>query len=184
MTGVVRCGCGVRAHDRRPLLRDLRQDEQGSATSSPGLGSPRPPLHRDWAHPSHHCTGTWSHPFHICTGPALTRATSAPGLGSQPPHLHWDCAHPCHICTGTALTRATSAPGLGSQPPHLHWDCAHPCHICTGDGSRDASSAKPYSGPRPTGLQYNVAQPRLPRHSATQRSTLQRRRRRVVPTSR
>jgi hypothetical protein len=28
------------------------------ATSAPGLGSPLPHLHRDWAHPCHICTGT------------------------------------------------------------------------------------------------------------------------------
>jgi hypothetical protein len=41
------------------------------ATSAPGLGSPRPHLRRDWAHPSH-----------ICAGTGLTPATSAPGPGS------------------------------------------------------------------------------------------------------
>ena len=53
------------------------------ATSAPGLGSPRPRLHRDWAHPGHACTGT-----------GLTPATSAPGLGSPRPRLHRDWAHP------------------------------------------------------------------------------------------
>ena len=28
------------------------------STSAPGLGSPHPHLHRDWAHPSHICSGT------------------------------------------------------------------------------------------------------------------------------
>ena len=40
-------------------------------TSAPGLGSPRPHLCRDWAHPAH-----------ICAGTRLTPPTSAPGLGS------------------------------------------------------------------------------------------------------
>ena len=31
-----------------------------AATSAPGLGSPRPHLYRDWAHPAHICTGTGS----------------------------------------------------------------------------------------------------------------------------
>ena len=92
-----------------------------AATSAPGLGSPLPHLHRDWAHPGH-----------ICTGTGLTPATSAPGLGSPRPHLHRDWARPCHICTGTGLTPATSAPGLGPPLPHLHRDWAHPCHICAG----------------------------------------------------
>jgi hypothetical protein len=38
------------AADRTPL--------QPLATSAPGLGSPRPYLHRDSAHPGHICTGT------------------------------------------------------------------------------------------------------------------------------
>ena len=37
-------------------------------TSAPGLGSPLPLLHRDWAHPCHICTGTGLTPCHICTG--------------------------------------------------------------------------------------------------------------------
>jgi hypothetical protein len=52
------------------------------ATSAPGLRSPLPHLHRDWAHPCHTSTGT-----------ALAPATSAPGLRSPLPHLHRDCAH-------------------------------------------------------------------------------------------
>jgi hypothetical protein len=40
-------------------------------TSAPGPGSSLPHLHRDWAHPSH-----------ICTGTGLIPVTSAPGLGS------------------------------------------------------------------------------------------------------
>jgi hypothetical protein len=75
---------------------------QGSspAASAARLGSPRPHLHRDWAHPAH-----------ICTGTGLTPPTSERGLGSPPPHLHWDWAHPGHICTGIGLTPATPAPG-------------------------------------------------------------------------
>jgi hypothetical protein len=49
------------------------------ATSAPGLGPPRPHLHRgpgsalphlhrDWAHPGQICTGDRAHPGHICTG--------------------------------------------------------------------------------------------------------------------
>ena len=38
-------------------------------TSAPGLGSPRPHLHRDWAHPCAHLHRDWAHP---CA------------------HLHWD----------------------------------------------------------------------------------------------
>ena len=61
-----------------------------TTTSALGLGSPRPHLRRDWARPSH-----------ICTGTGLAAATSAPGLGSLLPHLRQDWAHSCHICTGT-----------------------------------------------------------------------------------
>jgi hypothetical protein len=67
---------------------------------TPGLGSPLPHPHRDWAHPPH-LRWDWAHP-----------ATSAPGLGSLLPHLHRDWAHPCHIGTGAGLT----------PPPHLHRD--------------------------------------------------------------
>jgi hypothetical protein len=34
-------------------------------TSAPGLSSPLPHLHRDWAHPAHICTGTGLAPCHI-----------------------------------------------------------------------------------------------------------------------
>jgi hypothetical protein len=83
----------------------------GLPASAPGLGSPLPHLHRDWARPL---------------------ATSAPGLGSPRPHLHRDWARPCHICTGTGLAPATSAPGLGSPLPHLRRDWAHRYHIWHG----------------------------------------------------
>jgi hypothetical protein len=56
-------------------------------TSAPGLGSPHPHLHRDWAHPAHICAGTgltppfpprrdWAHPSHICAGTGLAPSTS------------------------------------------------------------------------------------------------------------
>ena len=47
-----------------PTLPQLRP-----ATSAPGLRSPLPHLHRDWAYGCH-----------ICTRTALIAATSAPGL--------------------------------------------------------------------------------------------------------
>ena len=56
----------------RVYLKDIARfadSTSSAATSAPGLGSPRPHLHRDWAHPCHICTRT---------GPAP--ATSAPGL--------------------------------------------------------------------------------------------------------
>jgi hypothetical protein len=53
-------------------------------TSAPGLGSPVPNLHRNWARP----------------------CAPAEGLGSPHPHLRRDWAHPCHICTGTGLAPA------------------------------------------------------------------------------
>jgi hypothetical protein len=52
-----------------------------AATSAPGLGSPPPHLHRDWAHRRHICTGTGLARCHICTGTGLTL-----------PHLHRDCS--------------------------------------------------------------------------------------------
>jgi hypothetical protein len=43
-------------------------------TSAPGLGSPLPHLHRDWAHPCHICAGTGLTPAHICAGIGPTLA--------------------------------------------------------------------------------------------------------------
>jgi hypothetical protein len=64
-------------------VRDRRHICAGTgltpATSAPGLGSPLPHLHRDWAHPCHISTGTRPIP-----------ATSALGLGPSLPHLHRD----------------------------------------------------------------------------------------------
>jgi hypothetical protein len=71
------------------------------AHRNPDATPTRPHLQRDWAHPSH-----------ICTGTGLTPPTSATGLGSPLPHLQRDWAHPSHICTGTGLAPPTSAPGL------------------------------------------------------------------------
>ncbi len=94
-----------------------------AATSAPGLRSPLPHLHWDWAHPGH-----------ICTRIALTAATSAPGPGT--PICTGAGLIPAHICTGTglrlvatcapaggtALAPATSAPGLRSLLPHQLWE--------------------------------------------------------------
>jgi hypothetical protein len=44
----------------------------------PGLGSPLPHLHRDWAHPAHIFTGTGPHRCHICAGTGPTPPSSAP----------------------------------------------------------------------------------------------------------
>ncbi len=100
-------------------------------TSALWLGSPRPHLHRDRAHPAHICTGTahrggtaqactgsprshlrrdWAQPCHICTRTGFTAPTSALGLLAQRGH----------ICAGTGRTLLISAPGLGSPRPHLH----------------------------------------------------------------
>ncbi len=97
----------LRGGDAPVRHRDLRG--QPAAISAPGLGSPRPHLHRDRALrdralPCHICAGSGLTPCHICAGTGLT---------------------PCHICAGTGLTPATSAPGLGSPLPHLHRDWAH-----------------------------------------------------------
>ena len=103
-----------------------------TATSAPGLGSPLPHLHRNWAHPCH-----------ICTGTRLAAATSALGLGSPLPHLHrdWGSAHPhlhqdrtvsrarpSHICTGTGPTLPPCHICTGTGPT------LPPCHICAGTG--------------------------------------------------
>jgi hypothetical protein len=65
------------------------------------MGTPRPHLHRDWAHPSRTCDGI-----------GLTPPTSAPGLGAPVTHLRRDWACPCHICTGTGRAHAEMECGL------------------------------------------------------------------------
>jgi hypothetical protein len=121
------------------------------ATSAPGLGSPLPHLHRDWASApglgSSRATSApgLGSPCHIRTGTGLAPATFASGLGSPLPHLHRDWARPCHIRIGTGLTLpqlhrdwahpATSAPGLGSPLSQLHRDWAHPATSAPGLGS-------------------------------------------------
>jgi hypothetical protein len=58
------------------------------ATSAPGLGSRLPHLHRNWAHPSHICTGTgrrcrcW-HCWLFVVEPQSRRAQSAFGLSAR-----------------------------------------------------------------------------------------------------
>jgi hypothetical protein len=74
---------GASVHDTPRVVQALSRRLQGPggatrhictgtgltpATSAPGLGSPLPHLHRDWARPCH-----------ICTRTGLTPATSAPG---------------------------------------------------------------------------------------------------------
>ena len=63
--------------DECSMLRTSLADAQQARTSrrmlgllrapAPGLGSPLPHPHWDWAHPCHICTGT-EHPYHICSG--------------------------------------------------------------------------------------------------------------------
>ena len=61
-----------------------------AATSAPGLGLSRPHLHRDWAHPSH-----------ICTGTGLAPPTSAPG-----PRWEWQLQARTFEKTADFSTRA------------------------------------------------------------------------------
>ena len=105
----LRCDSGP-ADSERPDCDPCTGAGRAAATSAPGLGSPLPHLHRDWAHPP---------------------TTSTPGLGAPLPHLRRDWAHPCNICVGTGpallrchictvwgptgLTPPTSAPGLGCE---------------------------------------------------------------------
>jgi hypothetical protein len=68
-------GSGAEIYD--PVADTWEDCGDGYApTSAPGLGSPGPHLHRDWARP-----------FHICTGTGLPL-----------PHLHRDWARRCRIC--------------------------------------------------------------------------------------
>ena len=116
------------------------------ATAAPGLRSPPPHLHRDWAHPCHSCTGT-----------GLTPATSAQCTHrslSQPCHIcldNWFAAAPSRIGTGLAaatsapglgLAAATSAPGPGSPLPRLRRDRARRCHVCAGTGLASRSTRR------------------------------------------
>jgi hypothetical protein len=79
----------VRAHSARGLgsltpptaAPGTRSAGQALPSLEPGLGSPCPHLHQDWAHPAH-----------ICAGAGLIPRTSAPGLGSPRPHLLRDFA--------------------------------------------------------------------------------------------
>ena len=68
-----------------------------TTTSAPGLGSPLPHPHQDWAH---RC--------HICTGTGLAVATSVPGLGSPLPHLHrnWANGHKFAACASRVGNRS------------------------------------------------------------------------------
>ena len=55
---------------RRRSLRHLR-----AARCRGSLGSPRPPLCRDWTHPSPHLCRDWARPAHIRAGTGLADAT-------------------------------------------------------------------------------------------------------------
>jgi hypothetical protein len=102
---------GERVHRRREQAGVLRGRRRAgrprTATSAPGLGSPRHICTgTEWAHPGHICAGTALAPHHICTGTGVTPATSAPG--SFPP-LHTSAGvEPIavHICAETGLAPA------------------------------------------------------------------------------
>ena len=94
-----------------------------------GLGSPRPHLRRDWAHPGPNLHRDSTHRCHICTGIGLTPPTSTyTRTGSPLPHLHQDWAHPGHICAGTGLAPAHICTGSnddgGSRAPASYVACA------------------------------------------------------------
>jgi hypothetical protein len=98
------------------------------ATFAPGLGSPRPHLHQDWA-----C------PCHICAGTRLAA------------YLHWDWAHLCHICTGTASIHK-DARGEGCNfkcliPDNTMSDtaCAHPHTSANMRAQAPRSHGSPYT---------------------------------------
>ena len=93
--------CAARRFSRCPASWRAVGRSPRAATSAPGLGSPRPHLRRDWAHPCH-----------ICTGTGLTPATSAPGLGrscgglwtavvpGELPDVHTADARQARVCDG------------------------------------------------------------------------------------
>ncbi len=94
----------VHAHKARPPHRVFTCTWQCAfagtgptpATSAPGLGSPLPRLHLDWAHPCH-----------ICTGNGLTPATSAPGLGALS-----ECPESALVCRDTGVLRSVGRASL------------------------------------------------------------------------
>jgi hypothetical protein len=93
-------------------------------TAAPRPGSPRPHLHRDWAHPAHICTRTGLTPPHSCATAGAHSCHICTGTGLTPvaPQLHRDWARRC-----TGRTPATSSPGLDRWDPHRgHTDGALP----------------------------------------------------------
>ncbi len=69
-----------------------------------GLPPPRPATSdRDWAHPTHICSGTGLTPAHICSGTGLTPAHIGAGF--------WPLT--AHICAGTGPTPAHIDAGTG-----------------------------------------------------------------------
>ena len=110
--------CTVGAHDIQPARHATcahvaydRQRHRPAWLSQPlwCMVQGRSHLHRDWARPSH-----------ICTGTGLTPPTSAPGLGSPFPHPPKGGAHPSHICTGAGTGAAPCLVLLGVGPPRLN----------------------------------------------------------------
>ena len=118
-----------------------------SPTSAPRLGSPRPHLHRDWAHPAH-----------IFATTGLTPPTSAPALpGAEPTaavrynremgprvaaHPRGSGALPLKL---TVFTPPVVRPK--TIPPHPRCDWAHPCcHIRAATGLTPAATSAPRLG--------------------------------------
>jgi hypothetical protein len=92
-------------------VRPPRLPAPATATSAPGMGSPLPRLHQDWAHPCHICAATGLAPSHICTGTGLTAATSAPRLrtwASASPSTWQHCSDKCML---QAAWHGTGLPG-------------------------------------------------------------------------
>ncbi len=81
-----------------------RCDWPAPPTSAPGLGSPLPHLHRDWAHPFPHGHRDWARP-------------RPQRLHSPLPHLHRDWAHPWpHLHRDWAQAALVSGCELSSRP--------------------------------------------------------------------
>jgi hypothetical protein len=117
-------------------------------TFVPGLGSPRPHLHRDWARPTH-----------ICTGTGIAPPKSAPGLGSPLLHLHRDRASERSACSrsssssssSTRTSASTSSPCWSAalrpttiRPAHRSGPAAAPrvlCHSLRRSGMRATTGA-------------------------------------------
>ena len=117
-------------------------------SSAPGLGSPLPHLHSEWAHPCHICTRIG------LQDPAIRRflctALRPAGDGT---YAIADAAitQPASRMVEWLVDAQFAQPDqeVGSPLPHLHRVRARSRHICTGTGITPATSAPGLGSPLP-----------------------------------